>query len=79
MPPYFGFGTDFLLAVRYAKVINNQECGKNGFTVAVTSVLSPSILLALIILPAPGADQTVGEYLCILFFNQYFSCVVPEI
>uniref|UniRef100_A0A1A9Z4X5 Uncharacterized protein n=1 Tax=Glossina pallidipes TaxID=7398 RepID=A0A1A9Z4X5_GLOPL len=51
MPLYFAFGTDFLLDIRYAKVINNQGCGKNGFTVSlVTSVLTPRILLALIIL-----------------------------
>uniref|UniRef100_A0A1A9WIS2 diacylglycerol cholinephosphotransferase n=1 Tax=Glossina brevipalpis TaxID=37001 RepID=A0A1A9WIS2_9MUSC len=122
MPLYFAFGIDLLLAVRYAKVINNEGCGKNGSTVAGTSVLSPSIPLTLVILPAFIIAQKSPENIFVehaslyiiafglvaakvtnklviahmtkaemeyldwsllgpglLFLNQYFNCVMPEI
>lgn len=35
MPLYFACGIDILLALRYAKVITTEGCGKNGSSVAV--------------------------------------------
>ncbi|XP_037947270.1 cholinephosphotransferase 1 isoform X5 [Teleopsis dalmanni] len=52
MPLYVACGVHLLLALRYAKVVTTEGCGKNGSSVAGTSVLSPSIPLTLVILPA---------------------------
>ncbi|TMW46025.1 hypothetical protein DOY81_008895 [Sarcophaga bullata] len=122
MPLYFACGIDILLALRYAKVITTEGCGKNGSSVAGTSVLSPSIPLTLVVLPAfiiaqkspeniftehsslyiiafgmvaakvtnklviAHMTKAEMEYLdwsllgpALLFLNQYFNCVVPEI
>ncbi|XP_073813696.1 choline/ethanolaminephosphotransferase 1 bbc isoform X2 [Musca autumnalis] len=122
LPLYFAFGIDILLALRYAKVITTEGCGKNGSSVAGTSVLSPSIPLTLVVLPAfiiaqkspeniftehsslyiiafgmvaakvtnklviAHMTKAEMEYLDwsllgpgLLFLNQYFNCVVPEI
>ncbi|XP_055923328.1 cholinephosphotransferase 1 isoform X2 [Eupeodes corollae] len=122
MPLCFASGIDTLLALRYAKVVMTGGCGKNGSSVAGTSVLSPSIPLSLVVLPAfiiaQKSPQSIFEqhsslyilafgmvaakvtnklviahmtksemeYLdwsqlgpALLFLNQYFNCVVPEI
>uniref|UniRef100_A0A1I8PM80 diacylglycerol cholinephosphotransferase n=1 Tax=Stomoxys calcitrans TaxID=35570 RepID=A0A1I8PM80_STOCA len=122
LPLYFAFGIDMLLALRYTKVITTEGCGKNGSSVAGTSVLSPSIPLTLVVLPAfiiaqkspeniftehsslyivafgmvaakvtnklviAHMTKAEMEYLdwsllgpALLFLNQYFNCVVPEI
>ncbi|XP_075164924.1 choline/ethanolaminephosphotransferase 1 bbc isoform X1 [Haematobia irritans] len=122
LPLYLAFGIDILLALRYAKVITTEGCGKNGSSVAGTSVLSPSIPLTLVVLPAfiiaqkspeniftehsslyivafgmvaakvtnklviAHMTKAEMEYLdwsllgpALLFLNQYFNCVVPEI
>ncbi|XP_030372770.1 cholinephosphotransferase 1 isoform X3 [Scaptodrosophila lebanonensis] len=52
LPFYFATGIDLLLTLRYAKCILTEGCGKNGSSVAGTSVLSPSIPLTLVVLPA---------------------------
>ncbi|KAI8037573.1 hypothetical protein M5D96_009726 [Drosophila gunungcola] len=122
LPIYVACGVDFVLALRYSKCILTEGCGKNGSSVAGTSVLSPSIPLTLVVLPAlmiaqksPQniftehasvyimafgmvaakvtnklviAHMTKSEmdYLdwsllgpALLFLNQYFNCIVPEI
>ncbi|KAH8285006.1 hypothetical protein KR054_003835 [Drosophila jambulina] len=122
MPLYVACGIDLILTLRYANCILTEGCGKNGSSVAGTSVLSPSIPLTLVVLPAlmiaqksPQniftehasvyilafgmvaakvtnklviAHMTKSEmdYLdwsllgpSLLFLNQYFNCVVPEI
>ncbi|XP_036231078.1 cholinephosphotransferase 1 isoform X1 [Bactrocera oleae] len=119
---YLIFGIYILFVCRYARVIMTEGCGKNGSSVAGTSVLSPSIPLTMVILPAliiaQKSPQNIFtehaslyilafgmvaakvtnklviahmtkaemEYLdwsqlgpALLFFNQYFNCVVPEI
>ncbi|XP_017017003.1 cholinephosphotransferase 1 isoform X1 [Drosophila kikkawai] len=122
VPLYVACGIDLILTLRYANCILTDGCGKNGSSVAGTSVLSPSIPLTLVVLPAlmiaqksPQniftehasvyilafgmvaakvtnklviAHMTKSEmdYLdwsllgpSLLFLNQYFNCVVPEI
>ncbi|XP_050326081.1 cholinephosphotransferase 1 isoform X2 [Bactrocera neohumeralis] len=119
---YLILGIYILFVCRYARVIMTEGCGKNGSSVAGTSVLSPSIPLTMVILPAliiaQKSPQNIFtehaslyilafgmvaakvtnklviahmtkaemEYLdwsqlgpALLFFNQYFNCVVPEI
>ncbi|XP_012162615.1 cholinephosphotransferase 1 isoform X3 [Ceratitis capitata] len=119
---YIIFGIYILFVCRYTRVIMTEGCGKNGSSVAGTSVLSPSIPLSLVILPAliiaQKSPQNIFtehaslyilafgmvaakvtnklviahmtkaemEYLdwsqlgpALLFFNQYFNCVVPEV
>ncbi|XP_067627819.1 cholinephosphotransferase 1 isoform X2 [Eurosta solidaginis] len=49
---YFIFIIYILIICRYAGVIMTEGCGKNGSSVAGTSVLSPSIPLTMVILPA---------------------------
>ncbi|XP_017865722.1 PREDICTED: cholinephosphotransferase 1 isoform X2 [Drosophila arizonae] len=122
LPFYMASGIDLSLALRYSKSILNEGCGKNGSSVAGTSVLSPSIPLTLVVLPALMIAQKSPdniftehasvfilafgmvaakitnklviahmtkaemEYLdwsllgpALLFLNQYFNCIVPEI
>ncbi|XP_017837551.1 cholinephosphotransferase 1 isoform X3 [Drosophila busckii] len=122
LPFYFAGGIDLSLALRYLRSILNEGCGKNGSSVAGTSVLSPSIPLTLVVLPAlmiaQKSPQNIFtehasvyimafgmvaakitnklviahmtkaemEYLdwsllgpALLFLNQYFNCIVPEI
>ncbi|XP_036332955.1 cholinephosphotransferase 1 isoform X4 [Rhagoletis pomonella] len=119
---YIIFGIYILFICRNARVIMTEGCGKNGSSVAGTSVLSPSIPLTMVILPAliiaQKSPQNIFtehsalyilafgmvaakvtnklviahmtkaemEYLdwsqlgpALLFFNQYFNCVLPEI
>ncbi|KAL7737198.1 hypothetical protein ACLKA6_005389 [Drosophila palustris] len=52
LPLYLACGIDLSLVFRYSKSILNEGCGKNGSSVAGTSVLSPSIPLTLVVLPA---------------------------
>ncbi|XP_030557654.1 cholinephosphotransferase 1-like isoform X1 [Drosophila novamexicana] len=116
LPFYMASGVDFSLSIL------NEGCGKNGSSVAGTSVLSPSIPLTLVVLPALMIAQKSPEniftehasvfilafgmvaakitnklviahmtkaemeYLdwsllgpALLFLNQYFNCIVPEI
>ncbi|KRJ99321.1 cholinephosphotransferase 1 isoform X3 [Drosophila yakuba] len=122
LPIYVACGVDLILALRYTKCILTEGCGKNGSSVAGTSVLSPSIPLTLVVLPAlmiaQKSPQNIFtehasvyilafgmvaakvtnklviahmtkaemEYLdwsllgpSLLFLNQYFNCIVPEI
>ncbi|XP_012162602.1 cholinephosphotransferase 1 isoform X2 [Ceratitis capitata] len=108
--------------INFSKIFIEGGSGKNGSSVAGTSVLSPSIPLSLVILPAliiaQKSPQNIFtehaslyilafgmvaakvtnklviahmtkaemEYLdwsqlgpALLFFNQYFNCVVPEV
>uniref|UniRef100_A0A1A9ZJS1 Uncharacterized protein n=1 Tax=Glossina pallidipes TaxID=7398 RepID=A0A1A9ZJS1_GLOPL len=66
MPQYFALSID-LLALRYAKVINNERFRKNGSRVADTSVLSPSISLTMVILPAFTIAQKSQENASLYF------------
>ncbi|XP_016957515.1 cholinephosphotransferase 1 isoform X4 [Drosophila biarmipes] len=122
LPIYVACGVDLILALRYSRCILTEGCGKNGSSVAGTSVLSPSIPLTLVVLPALMIAQkspqniftehasvyilafgmvaakvtnklviahmtkSEMEYLdwsllgpSLLFLNQYFNCIVPEI
>ncbi|XP_053966410.1 cholinephosphotransferase 1 isoform X7 [Anastrepha ludens] len=119
---YAIFGVYIFFICHNMQAIMTEGCGKNGSSVAGTSVLSPSIPLTLVILPAliiaQKSPQNIFtdhsslyilafgmvaakvtnklviahmtkaemEYLdwsqlgpALLFFNQYFNCVLPEI
>ncbi|XP_055383420.1 cholinephosphotransferase 1 isoform X5 [Condylostylus longicornis] len=52
VPIYIALAVDSLLSYRYSIVIMTGGCGKNGSTIAGTSVLSPVIPLALVVVPA---------------------------
>ncbi|XP_030557663.1 cholinephosphotransferase 1-like [Drosophila novamexicana] len=55
LPFYMASGVDFSLSIL------NEGCGKNGSSVAGTSVLSPSIPLTLVVLPALMIAQKSPE------------------
>uniref|UniRef100_A0A1B0FM64 Uncharacterized protein n=1 Tax=Glossina morsitans morsitans TaxID=37546 RepID=A0A1B0FM64_GLOMM len=94
MPLFFAFGIDLLLAVRYADVINNEGCIKiialkSPENIFVKDVSLYFIAFSLVVtnkLVIAHMTKAKMEYvdwsllgLGLLFLNQYFNCVVPEL
>ncbi|XP_064535978.1 cholinephosphotransferase 1 isoform X6 [Drosophila montana] len=69
LPFYMASGVDFSLALRYSKSILNEGCGKNGSSVAIAHMTKAEMEYLDWSLLGPA----------LLFLNQYFNCIVPEI